>query len=237
MAADSGRLREVYDPAHTGSGRRSIQVIAWLSVLLAGFWHGDLAHKYLSAILAWQDCLEPVSNRSLADAPAGLRHGTPAHRCLCGIPAWRSGLQSTLRHGHPTYRYLKGIYAWRDHLLSTLLSRDPAHRHSSAISPWRSSLLSVHSSMKRALFVDVEVWIGCSSMKWVLFVDVEVRSRCSDGPSPRPPCPQVLQWHPCKPRRLESQDNARDKGGGNDCVRCVGSGFDLALRDGVRIFE
>ena len=92
-------------------------------------------------------------------------------------------------------------------------------------------------SMKWALFVDIEVWIGCSSMKWVLFVDVEVRSRCSAGPSPRPPYPQVLQWHPCKPRRLESQDNARDKGGGNDCVRCVGSGFDLALRDGVRIFE
>ena len=113
----------------------------------------------------------------------------------------------------------------------------PAHRYSSAISSWRSSLLSVHSSMKWALFVDVEVQIGCSSMKWVLFVDVEVRSRCSAGPSPRPPCPQVLQWHPCKPRRLESQDNARDKGGGNDCVRCVGSGFDLALRDGVRIFE
>ena len=96
----------------------------------------------------------------------------------------------------------------------------PAHRYSRAISPWRSSHLSVHSSMK-----------------WALFVDVEVRSGCSDGPSPRPPCPQVLQWHPCKPRRLESQDNARDKGGGNDCVRCVGSGFDLALRDGVRIFE
>ena len=96
----------------------------------------------------------------------------------------------------------------------------PAHRYSSAISSWRSSLLSVHSSMK-----------------WALFVDVEVRSGCSDGPSPRSPCPQVLQWHPCKPRRLESQDNARDKGGGNDCVRCVGSGFDLALRDGVRIFE
>ena len=78
-----------------------IQVIAWLSVLLACLRHGDLAHKYLSAILAWQDCLEPVSNRSLADAPAGLRHGNPAHR------------------------YFRGIYAWQDHLLSTLLSRDP----------------------------------------------------------------------------------------------------------------
>ena len=53
----------------------------------------------------------------------------------------------------------------------------PAHRYSRAISPWRSSHLSVHSSMKWALFVDIEVWIGCSSMKWVLFVDVEVRSR------------------------------------------------------------
>ena len=153
MAADSGRLREACAPAHTGSGTRSIQVIAWLSVLLTGFWHGDLAHRHLRAILAWQDCLEPVSNRSLVYAPAGLRHG------------------------HPTYRYLKGIYAWRDHLLSTLLSRDPAHRYARAVSPWRSSHLSVHSSMKWALFVDIEVWIGCSSMKWVLFVDVEVQSR------------------------------------------------------------
>ena len=76
-------------------------------------------------IFAWQDCLEPVSNRSLACAPAGLRHGNPVHRCLCGIPAWRSGLQSTLRHSDPTHRYFRGIYAWRDHLLSTLLSRDP----------------------------------------------------------------------------------------------------------------
>ena len=157
MAADSGRLREACDPAHTGSGTRSIQVIACLSVLLTGFWHGDPAHKYFSANPAWQDCLEPVSNRSLADAPAGLRHGTPVHRCLCGIPAWRSGLQSTLRHSDPTHRYFRGIYAWRDHLLSTLLSRDPAHRYSRAISPWRSSHLSVHSSMKWALFVDVEV--------------------------------------------------------------------------------
>ena len=54
---------------------------------------------------------------------------------------------------------------------------------------------------------------------------VAVRSGCSDGPSPRLLHPQEYQGHP------------RDKGGGNDCVRCVGSGFDLALRDGVRIFE
>ena len=186
------------DHAH----RCSRAIPAWRRGLVAGFWHGDLAHKYLSAILAWQDCLEPVSNRSLADAPAGLRHGNPVHRCLCGIPAWRSGLQSTLRHSDPTHRYSSAISAWRDHLLSTLLSRDPAHRYARAVSPWRSSHLSVHSSMKWALFVDVEVWIGCSSMKWVLFVDVEVRSGCSDGPSPRLLHPQVDQGHP------------RDKGGG-----------------------
>ena len=147
--------RRLLPRTREAEGAHRIQVIAFLSVLLTGHWHGDLAHKYLSAILAWQDCLEPVSNRSLADAPAGLRHG------------------------HPTHRYSSAISAWRDHLLSTLLSRDPAHRHSSAISSWRSSLLSVHSSMKWALFVDVEVWIGCSSMKWVLFVDVEVRIGCS----------------------------------------------------------
>ena len=92
MAADSGRLREACAPAHTGSGTRSIQVIAWLSVLLTGLRHGDYAHrcsrgipswrrghlsalrhshpahKYFSANPAWQDCLEPVQNRSLADS-------------------------------------------------------------------------------------------------------------------------------------------------------------------------
>ena len=68
-------------------GAHRIQVIACLSVLLTGFWHGDPAHKYFSANPAWQDCLEPVSNRSLVDAPAGLRHGNPAHKYLRDISA------------------------------------------------------------------------------------------------------------------------------------------------------
>ena len=70
-------------PAH----RYSRAISPWRSSLLAGFWHGDLAHKYLSAILAWQDCLEPVSNRSLADsrpifgtAPPPTGTPEPSHR-------------------------------------------------------------------------------------------------------------------------------------------------------------
>ena len=45
----------------------------------------------------WQDCLEPVSNRSLADTSAGLRHGTPGERPLGGILAWRGSHLSALR--------------------------------------------------------------------------------------------------------------------------------------------
>ena len=45
----------------------------------------------------WQDCLEPVSNRSLADASAGLRYGIPGERPLGGIMAWRSSHLLALR--------------------------------------------------------------------------------------------------------------------------------------------
>ena len=116
-------------------GTHRIQVIAWRRGLLAGLSHGSPAHRYLSAISAWrrghlstlwhgdpqqnhfwgrgtwQDCLEPVSNRSLADASAGLRHGIPGERPLGGIMAWRSVLLTVLRHGDPAHRCLSGILA------------------------------------------------------------------------------------------------------------------------------
>ena len=225
MAADSGRLREACAPAHTGSGTRSIQVIAWRSSLLTGLRHGNPVHRCLCGIPAWRSGLQST-----------LRHSDPTHRYLKGIYAWRDHLLSTLLSRDPTHRYARAVSPWRSSLLTvfdtatlptstsvpssrgktvwnrcqtglwpmprpvfgtatlptgtsrasmrgeTIFYRHschetPAHRYSRAISPWRSSLLSVHSSMKWALFVDVEVWIGCSSMKWALFVDVEVRSR------------------------------------------------------------
>ena len=116
-------------------GTHRIQVIAWRRGLLAGLRHGSPAHRYLSAISAWrrghlstlwhgdpqqnhfwgrgtwQDCLESVSNRSLADASAGLRHGIPGERPLGGIMAWRSVLLTVLRHGDPAHRCLSGILA------------------------------------------------------------------------------------------------------------------------------
>ena len=50
--------------------------------LLAALRHGDPAHRCLSGSLAWQDCLEPVSNRALTGAPAGFWHGHIAHKPL-----------------------------------------------------------------------------------------------------------------------------------------------------------
>ena len=177
MAADSGRLREACAPAHTGSGTRSIQVIAWLSVLLTGLRHGDYAHKYLSAILAWQDCLEPVQNRSLADSRPIF--GTAPQSTGASVASRRGEAVFNRRFGTATLPTGSSGASMRGKTIFYRHSchETPAHRYSRAISPWRSSHLSVHSSMKWALFVDIEVWIGCSSMKWALFVDVEVQSR------------------------------------------------------------
>ena len=51
-------------PAHGYSSAIS----PWRSSLLTGLRHGNPAHKYFSANPAWQDCLEQVQNRSLADS-------------------------------------------------------------------------------------------------------------------------------------------------------------------------
>ena len=53
--------------------------------------------EYSCGRSTWQDCLEPVSNRSLADASAGLRYGIPGERPLGGIMAWRSSHLLALR--------------------------------------------------------------------------------------------------------------------------------------------
>ena len=107
---------------HSSPAHRYLSAIsAWRRGLPAALWHGDHAHKYSRGIPAWrrghlstlwhgdpqqnhfwgrgtwQDCLEPVSNRSLADASAGLRHGIPGERPLGGIMAWRSSHLLALR--------------------------------------------------------------------------------------------------------------------------------------------
>ena len=70
--------------------------------LLTDLRHGNPAHRYLSAILAWR--------RGLL---TGLRHGTPAHRHLRAILAWQSGLMTDLRHGTPAHRHFRDIPACR----------------------------------------------------------------------------------------------------------------------------
>ena len=70
---------------------------AWRRGHLSTLWHGDPQQNHFWGRVTWQDCLEPVSNRSLADASAGLRHGIPGERPLGGIPAWRGSHLSALR--------------------------------------------------------------------------------------------------------------------------------------------
>ena len=81
------------DPAH----RCLSGIPAWRRGHLSTLWHGDPQQNYFWGRVTWQDCLDPVSNRSLADASAGLRHGIPCERPLGGIPAWRGRHLSTLR--------------------------------------------------------------------------------------------------------------------------------------------
>ena len=73
-------------------------ILAWRRGHLSTLWHGDPQQKHFWGRVTWQDCLEPVSNRSLADASAGLRHDIPCERPLGGIPPWRGSHLSAL---HP----------------------------------------------------------------------------------------------------------------------------------------
>ena len=70
---------------------------AWRRGYLSTLWHGDPQQNHFWGRVTWQDCLEPVSNRSLADTSAGLRHGIPCERPLGGILAWRGSHLSALR--------------------------------------------------------------------------------------------------------------------------------------------
>ena len=86
---------------------------AWRRGHLSTLWHGDPQQNHFCGRVTWQDCLEPVSNRSLADASAGLRHDIPCERPLGGIPAWRSGHLSTLWHGDPQQSHFWGRVTWQ----------------------------------------------------------------------------------------------------------------------------
>ena len=72
-------------------------ILAWRRGHLSTLWHGDPQQNHFWGRGTWQDCLESVSNRSLADASAGLRHGIPGERPLGGIMAWRSSHLLALR--------------------------------------------------------------------------------------------------------------------------------------------
>ena len=104
------------DHAH----KYSSGILAWRRGHLSTLWHGDPQQNHFWGRVTWQDCLEPVSNRSLADASAGLRHGIPGERPLGGIPAWRGSHLSALRHVDPFHKHLSGIPAWRGSHLSAL---------------------------------------------------------------------------------------------------------------------
>ena len=43
-------------------------ILAWRRGHLSTLWHGDPQQNHFWGRVTWQDCLEPVSNRSLADA-------------------------------------------------------------------------------------------------------------------------------------------------------------------------
>ena len=43
-------------------------ILAWRRGHLSTLWHGNPQQNHFWGRVTWQDCLEPVSNRSLADA-------------------------------------------------------------------------------------------------------------------------------------------------------------------------
>ena len=72
----------------------------FLSGVITGLRHGDLAYRCFRAISAWR-----------SSHLSALRHGDPAQRCLRGIPTWQtipqpiskrflSGVITGLRHGN-----------------------------------------------------------------------------------------------------------------------------------------
>ena len=128
MAANSGRFREVYAPAHTGSGRdpsdtsyrvakrSSNRSLARLPCPQVPQCHPGVAKGVFwpvfgTATLPTGTSVE--SRRGEGGLLTDLRHGNPAHRCSRGISAWQRGLLAGLRHGSPAHRYLSAISAWR----------------------------------------------------------------------------------------------------------------------------
>ena len=115
--------RRVIPRTREDGGIIQIQVIAWLSVLLAGLWPDLRPYSW------------PL--RSESGPRSDLRHGDLACRCLRDIPAWRRSHLSGLRHGHPTHRYFRDIPAWQRVLLDGLRHGDLACRCLSDIPAWR----------------------------------------------------------------------------------------------------
>ncbi len=135
------RLRLVTFTEHAHRAYRPLGgILAWRRGHLSTLWHGDPQQNHFWGRVTWQDCLDPVSNRSLADASAGLRHGIPDERPLGGIPAWRGSHLSALRHGDPFHKHLSGILAWRGGLLSTLWHGDPQQNYFWGRVTWQDCL-------------------------------------------------------------------------------------------------
>ena len=116
MAADSGRLREVYVLAHTGSGRspsdKSYRV----------------AKRSSDRTSARRPCPQVfqrhpvVAKESSIGSSAGLRHGAPFHNHLSAILAWRDRHPPVLRHGDHAHRYLRGWFCAMNTDLKTSVS-------------------------------------------------------------------------------------------------------------------
>ena len=99
----------------------------FLSGVITGLRHVDLAYRCFRAISAWR-----------SSHLSALRHGDPAYRCLSGILAWQSVLLTGLWHGDPAQRCLRGISAWQSVLLSGIRHDKLVHRYPRGIILWRS---------------------------------------------------------------------------------------------------
>ena len=72
----------------------------FLSGVITGLRHGDLAYSCFRAISAWQ-----------SSHLSALRHGDPVYRHLRAISTWQSVLLTGLWNGHLAHRCLSGLLA------------------------------------------------------------------------------------------------------------------------------
>ena len=74
----------------------------FLSGVITGLRHVDLAYRCFRAISAWR-----------SSHLSALRHGDPVYRHLRAISTWQSVLLSGIRHDKLVHRYPRGIILWR----------------------------------------------------------------------------------------------------------------------------